>query len=206
MQVKEINPEVFFATEQIVKIGSDDLAFLKERAEQNQRGRGMLCAHRDIESKLHEIILVLRRDAYIRPDKHLTKVESYHIIEGVVDVVIFDEVGTITEVVQMGEYLSGRRFFYRLSDPYYHTLIIKSDLLVFHLTTTGPFLKSDTVLAPWAPEDADSAGRKEFMGRLERAVEGFLSHRGAEKTVDESISKTRAAAYGRDIGTTIRPG
>ena len=175
MQVREINPEVFFATDQIVKMGGQDLDFLKEKAAGNPRGRVRLCAHRDVEALQHEMITVIRRDAYLIPEKHLTRMESYHIIEGIVDVVIFDEVGNIAEVVQLGEYPSERQFFYRLSDPFYHTLIIKSDFLVLHETVTGPFNKADTVPAPWAPEDGNHADSKEYMARLTVEVEKHLA-------------------------------
>jgi cupin fold WbuC family metalloprotein len=175
MQVKEINPEVFFATDQIVKMGTQDLAFLKERAEGNPRGRVRLCAHRNVEALQHEMITVIRRGAYLIPEKHLTRMESYHIIEGMVDVVIFDEVGNISEVVQLGEYPSERQFFYRLSDPFYHTLIIKSDFLVLHETVTGPFDRADTVPAPWAPADGNHAESTEYMARLTDKVEQHLA-------------------------------
>ena len=175
MQVKEFNEEVFYATDQIVKVGDDDLEFLKLKAEQTPRGRVRVCTHRDLEDKLHEMIVVLRQDAYLRPEKHLVKVESYHIIEGSVDVVIFDEGGDILEVVQMGEHSSGRRFYYRLADPLYHTLLIKSDRLVYHESATGPFKKSDAVFAEWAPEETDLEAKQEFLDQLVQRVEEFLS-------------------------------
>lgn len=177
MRVKEFNPEVFFATDQIVKVGSEDLEFLKLKAKTNPRGRVRLCTHRGLDDILHEMIVVLKQDAYLRPEKHLTKVESYHIVEGSVDVVIFDEIGNIFEVVQMGDYSSGRRFYYRLSDPLYHTLLIKSERLVYHETATGPFKKSDAVFAPWAPEENDRNGKQEFLDQLGRKVEDYLSTR-----------------------------
>ena len=175
MQIVEYNPEVFFAKDQIVRIKGGDLGFLQKGAEQSRRRRARLCAHRDVDDKLHEMIVVLMQDAYLIPEKHITKVESYHFIEGVGDVVIFDEIGNITEVVQMGDYWSGRPFYYRIFDPFYHTLIIRSASLVYHETATGRFSKSDTVVAPWAPAENDIAGRKAFMEGLERKVEKFLS-------------------------------
>lgn len=177
MQFREISPEVFYATDQIVNVRSEDLCFLKKRAEQSQRKRARLCAHRDDGDSLHEMIVVLKRDVYITPEKHLKNVESYHIIDGSADVVIFDEVGNVAEVVQMGDYSSGSRFYYRLSDPLYHTLIIRSDFLMYHETRTGPFNKSDTVVATWAPGEKDVAGRETFMEGLAGKVEEFLSAR-----------------------------
>ena len=70
MRVKEFSEEVFYATDQIVKVGHDDLEFLKLKAERTPRGRVRVCTHRDLDDKLHEMIVVLRQDAYLRPEKH----------------------------------------------------------------------------------------------------------------------------------------
>ena len=74
------------------------------------RSRIRLCAHPDVNDTLHEMLIVHEKGTYVRPHKHLNKTESVHIIEGSVDVVIFDDDGNITDVIQMGDYKSGRNF------------------------------------------------------------------------------------------------
>ena len=117
------------------------------------------------------MIIVLSNQTYIRPHKHINKTESFHIIEGLIDVVIFDETGNIVEVVHMGDLLSGHNFFYRLSDDYYHTPIIRSDFAVFHETINGPFDRTDTIEAPWAPDEADFFGQKKYSERMLRDLD-----------------------------------
>lgn len=175
MHVSEHNEEVLFAADKIVQVKREYIYFLKERVRHNQRKRIRLCTHKNIDDELHEMLIVLTKGAYIRPHKHLNKSESFHIIEGSVDVIVFDDEGHIIEVIQMGDYSSGSTFYYRISDPYYHTPLIRSDFLVFHETTNGPFTRSDTIFAPWAPEESNSAAGKEFMEQLAQAVESFLS-------------------------------
>jgi len=175
MRTKKFNDEVLFADEQIVKVGYRDIEVLKKKAGSNPRKRIRLCAHRDVEDELHEMLIIHKKDIYVRPHKHLNKSESFHIIEGLVDVVVFDDDGSIIEVIKMGDYSSGLMFYYRLSDPYYHTLIIRSDFLVFHETANGPFRRADMVFAPWAPDESDITGQNEFIERLSREVESFLS-------------------------------
>ncbi len=121
------------------------------------------------------MFIVHKKGAYIRPHKHLKKSESFHLITGAADVIIFSRAGKITGVIPMGEYASGGNFYYRISQPYYHTLLIKSDFLVFHETTNGPFKKSGTVFADWSPDENDSAAQKKFMLYLEKAVKNFLA-------------------------------
>lgn len=173
INAREISEEVLHAEEDIVKVARHAIAFLKDKAAQNRRKRVRLCAHRDLEDALHEMLIVHTKDTYVRPHKHLHRCESFHVIEGVGDVVVFDEVGNIVKVVPLGDYGSERAFYYRLSQPYFHTLLIRSDVLVFHETTTGPFRRSDTVFAPWAPPEEDEDGRRAYMARLASAIEDF---------------------------------
>ena len=174
MHAKQINEEVFIAEDPIVTVGYQDIEFLKEKSKYNRRKRIRLCAHRDVEDKVHEMFIVHTKETYVRPHKHLNKSESFHINEGSVDVVVFDDDGNIMEVIQMGDYSSGRKFYYRISAPYYHTLYITSEFLVFHETTKGPFRRDDTIFAPWSPEEGDIAAVEKFMKQLAQAVESSI--------------------------------
>lgn len=171
MQTKVFNQEVLYPDETIVQVDRQDIAWLKEQAAHNPRQRIRLCAHREVEDTLHEMLIIHARDTYVRPHKHPGKSESFHVIEGVVEIVIFDEAGNVTDVIPMGDYQSGRRFFYRISDPLYHTLLIRSDVLVFHETTNGPFKREGMIFASWAPEENDKTAVKTFIEQLEEFIQ-----------------------------------
>lgn len=178
METTKFNPEVFFASGEVVHMQRGHLDFLHDAAQHSDRRRARVCAHRDAQEVLHEMIVVLKRDAYLIPEKHFVKVESYHIIEGLADVVIFDDDGEIREVVRLGDYASGRSFYFRVRSPnFYHSVLIRSDFLVYHEAATGPFRKSDTLVAPWAPAETDTAAKNVFMKDLERRVDEFLAAR-----------------------------
>lgn len=178
MQTTEFNPEVFFANGEIVSIKGGDLGFLQQAAERSPRRRARVCAHKDGEELLHEMIVVLKRGSYLIPEKHFVKVESYHIIKGMAEVVLFDEAGEITEVVPIGDYESGRPFFFRVRHPdFYHSVLLRTDFLLYHETATGPFRKSDTFVAPWAPPESDVAGKAAYMADLQRRVDALLAAR-----------------------------
>jgi cupin fold WbuC family metalloprotein len=159
--------EVRYATDAIVLVDAADVARLEQEAAENPRRRIRLCAHHSVDSPLHEMIIVHTRDTYVRPHKHLGKSESFHLVEGKVDVVVFEEDGGVADVIAMGPFASGRPFFYRIAEPLFHTLLIRSDVVVFHETTGGPFRRADTVFAPWAPEDGDVAAVRRFLADLE---------------------------------------
>jgi len=116
------------------------------------------------------MLIVHERGAYVRPHKHPGKTESTFIIEGTVDVVVFYDDGSIERVMRMGDYASGRTFYNRMASPVFHTLIIRSDVLVFHEVTNGPFNRSDTVFAPWAPDECDANAVNTYSADLKYRV------------------------------------
>jgi cupin fold WbuC family metalloprotein len=173
MPVKEFNKEVLYSHEKVVQVSAGDIAALKEKAMANDRKRVRLCSHVNVDDKLHEMLIVHTHGTYIRPHKHFNKSESFHVIEGLVDVVLFHDNGDIHDVLSMGDYASGRKFYYRIADPVYHSLIIHSPFLVFHETTNGPFNRSETEFAPWSPDELDSKACQEYQKQLLRDVAAF---------------------------------
>jgi cupin fold WbuC family metalloprotein len=164
--------EVFYA-EPGAAVDAEQIAELKRAASQNPRKRVRLCAHDDTAAAVHEMLIVHERGTYVRPHKHLDKAESMHVIEGLVDVVVFDESGDVARVIPMGDYQSGRAFYNRLGPATYHTLVIRSDVLVFHETIEGPFERRSAVFASWAPEDGDAKAVDTYLSELEGRLRRF---------------------------------
>ena len=170
LKMNRTGQEVFVADEHIVSIGKKEMDFLKETVHQTDRKRVRLCAHKDTENTLHEMFVVYMDMTYVKPNKHIGKDESLHILEGQADFIFFDEEGNITEIVPLGDYHSGRQFYIRVPAHIYHTIVMKSATLVIHEVTPGPFRREDTVWAPWAPQETDAADVQAFMGRLRTAI------------------------------------
>jgi cupin fold WbuC family metalloprotein len=173
MTFSKLNDEVLVSSGPLALVTREEIALVKQGAEAGPRGRMRLCAHRSVEDSLHEMLIALRRGTYIRPHKHVAKVESAHVIEGSVDVVLFDETGAVSDVIAMGAYSTGRTFYYRMDEPRFHTLLIRSELLIFHEVTNGPFRRKETVFAPWSPEENDVDAAAAYLETLNCAVNAF---------------------------------
>src|SRR5882762_4619228 len=167
LRLRALNEELLYADTPLSTLSRDDIAWLKARAAKTARQRIRICTHLDSGDLLHEMLIVHTRETYVRPHKHVNKNESFHVITGEVDVVLFDEKGAVSQAIRMGEYASGKRFYYRLNESRYHTLLIRSDVLVFHEVTTGPFRREDTIFPSWAPEEGQTDLRREFLARVE---------------------------------------
>ncbi len=124
------NSEVLYSDAPIVTAAQSDIQHLIRLSADNPRKRVRLCAHKDPQRPLHEMLIIHERSAYVRPHRHPGKSESMHVISGEVDVVVFDAQGGVSEVIEMGDYASGKIFYYRMEVPLFHTLIIRSDVLV----------------------------------------------------------------------------
>jgi cupin fold WbuC family metalloprotein len=166
MQVRGITDEVYIADEPIVKVTRRDVEWLKGLAAGTRRRRVRLCAHRSTRDGLHEMVIVLNGATYVRPHRHRGKSESFHVIEGTLTVLLFDDDGRVLETIPMGEYGSGRPFFYRLAGPVYHTILIESASAVIHETTNGPFDRGQTEFAPWAPAEEDEDAARHYQREL----------------------------------------
>jgi cupin fold WbuC family metalloprotein len=173
----KVSEEVLVAQDSLVQVDHAELEALKTLAARSPRHRARLCAHRDSQDRLHEMLIVLTRQVYIRPHKHLNKTESFHVIEGSAIVLFFDDTGAIVEAMPIGDATSGRTFYFRNDDSRYHTQIVTSDFLVFHEITNGPFNRADTLFAPWSPGESETAAVRSFVEKLQRQAAQFQEAR-----------------------------
>lgn len=169
--MKRLAEEVYVIDAPIAHFGPEGIQFLKEKVYQTQRKRVRVCMHKDIQEKLHEMHVCYVKETYVRPNKHIKKDESLHIIHGSADFIFFDDKGAITDVVPLGDYTSGRNFYCRIPESVYHTFVIRSDIIVIHESTPGPFRREDTLFAPWAPEEANLPAVREYMDNLAQRIE-----------------------------------
>jgi cupin fold WbuC family metalloprotein len=170
MALVQKSPEVFLAEGPISEVGPAEIDALKAAVKASAKRRARINAHLDGEDALHEMIIAIDATSYIRPHKHPGKSEAFHIVEGEVDIVVFADDGEIERIVTLGPPGGPRPFYYRMSQAFFHTLIIRSDLLVVHEITNGPFRPEATVFADFAPEDCDTDKAEAYQGELIRRV------------------------------------
>lgn len=170
MRFKRKNDEVLITIDRFAQLDRACIDMLKKKAEQNRRRRIRICIHKNNTDKLQEMFIVHLKDAYIRPHKHLHKSESFHVLEGSVDVILFDDQGNIHKSFRMGNYASGLNFYYKLEEPVYHTMIIHSPYVIFQEVTTGPFRRLETVFAPWSPDESNIEDSATYVHQLKKHI------------------------------------
>jgi cupin fold WbuC family metalloprotein len=156
----------FFIGDDITEITREQLEHLKQAAMQAPLKRARFCLHHSHDDKIQEMVIAFCRESYVRPHRHIDKSESFHVIEGELEVVFFDDGGQVTRRIKMGPFGSGHTFLYRLSSDLWHTVVPLSEFVIIHETTTGAFVKGETEFPNWAPDDADADGVRAFLARI----------------------------------------
>ncbi len=169
--------EVYLTRGPIATIGQDEVTFLKSAVTASPRGRIRINAHPAPTDGLHEMFIAIKADSYIRPHKHPGKSEAFHMVYGDVDIVVFDDSGEIDQIVQLSTDPARGAFYYRMSEPHFHTLYIRSDLLIVHEITNGPFRAAETALAQFAPDENDLTAVTAYRDALAHRVTDALQSR-----------------------------
>ena len=66
--------------------------------------------HKNENSKIHEMLIMHKSGAYVRPHKHLGKTESFIILKGKLKVLVFNDHGDILNVINMEPLGSSKTF------------------------------------------------------------------------------------------------
>tara|TARA_Y100000590_G_C15558122_1_gene953645 strand:+ start:537 stop:1052 length:516 start_codon:yes stop_codon:yes gene_type:complete len=165
INTRKENNEVLYSTENFVSLTGDDLSQMKEMAKSNDRNRIRICTHQSVDDDVHEMIIYHPKDSYVPPHMHIEKDESFHLISGEITLILFNENGKINKTLGMGDYKTGKSFYYRIPAGTYHTQIFIQDTF-FHEVTRGPFDKKDSIIADWAPDENESLLVKEYLNKI----------------------------------------
>jgi len=116
--------------------------------------------HSNAEDNPHRFLNVLLRGTYIRPHRHLDppKAESFIVLEGIADVIIFDDHGKITARYRLGDISpDGHVWGVDLPVGVWHTILPRTERVVCFEVKPGPWIPStDKEFADWAPAEADA--------------------------------------------------
>jgi cupin fold WbuC family metalloprotein len=118
--------------------------------------------HASADDNPHRFLNVLLRGTYIRPHRHLAppKSETFLVLEGVADAILFDDEGRILARYSLGALTpEGRLWGVDLPPGVWHTVLPRTARAVCFEVKPGPWEPAtDKEFAPWAPpEDSPSA-------------------------------------------------
>ena len=149
-------------------ISKNKLEFIKkDKNLVNLKSR--ICSHTSNKDKIHEMFIFHKKGAYVRPHRHINKLESFHLISGKATIIFFDNNGKHKKIIKMGNYQSGKIFYYKIFKSFYHTVLIEKDVL-FQEVTSGPFVKNKTIYAKWSPKEKNKDEVKKYLLKLKKVA------------------------------------
>jgi len=128
-----------------------------------------LCLHENPAADFHSMIIAQAAGKYFLPHKHPGKGETWHIIDGEMMAFVFDDDGNVVDSCHLDPKTN---FLYRVGISMYHTIVCLTDVVVYHESKPGPFIAgSDTILAPWGPNEMDADSVAEYFNKLVESVQ-----------------------------------
>ncbi len=157
----------------VVTFSLSDLDELKAKALAAPLKRARINLHEHLTDRVQEMVIAEHRSTYVRPHRHPGRLESFHVIEGSLTVVLFDDAGRVTQTVRLAAARPlasfGVPILYRQREPHWHTLLIESEFAVIHEVVEGPF-PYETEWAPWAPAADWPHMAEAYMAELRRKI------------------------------------
>lgn len=145
MRLIRTNDETFYAVDGLLSISDAELAVLKAEMVNTPRQRLRICTHANADAALHEMFVCYTRSTAIAPHKHVGKDETFYVIEGDMDFILYNDTGDVKQILPMGPPGSGKAFCVRVPASTFHSVRVNSDFVVLHEATRGPFDRADTV-------------------------------------------------------------
>jgi len=151
------------------------LGEMAAKAEASPRRRSHFNVHASAADPVQRFFVVVDRQSYVRPHRHLSKSELALVIRGRFDIITFDESGRITARYLLGGDSAG--FGYETPLAAWHTLIAREDGSAFLEIKEGPYDPASAIeFASWAPPE-DHASVPDFMHWLRTAPPGAIAPR-----------------------------
>jgi cupin fold WbuC family metalloprotein len=140
---------------------------LAAKAALSPRRRAHLNIHATAADLVQRFVVVALADAYFRPHRHASKSELAVLLRGRVDVLTFDEAGTVTARYTVGDDTASMA--YETPERTWHTLVPGPAGCAFFEVKEGPYdAATATEFAAWAPAEGDAAVPG-FLAWLRRA-------------------------------------
>jgi cupin fold WbuC family metalloprotein len=147
-------------------VSPNDIHTLLLAAKSAPLRRARICLHTDPSDPIQEMVIAFCRDSYVQPHRHTGKTESFHVLRGTLEVIFFDDTGTIANRILLSGDDDSLPSIYRLRADLWHTVIVQTETAVLHEIASGPFRAGDTTMAGWAPSPQDTDAVLRFREQL----------------------------------------
>ncbi len=158
----------YFCRSESVGVTVDLLEALKTESIRLGQKNLRLCLHQRPEDSFHDMVILTSRGCCQPPHVHEHKAESWHLIEGVMDIFVFSGAGKVIDAARLE---AGRCMIHRVGAGLYHATVPVSDRVIFHEARPGPYRQDEAVAtASWAPDSQDEQALARFYQDMQETM------------------------------------
>ena len=168
MQTKKISPETSYVKAPYATYFNSDLKeYLEQSFMDSPRSRHRLCFHQSPNVEIHDIIITYDASSYIPVNKHIGKSETLCVLQGLIEIFFFNDLGQCYLKQILGSSDSGHPFLTRIPPNTWHGLrVISEEPCVVKETIPGPYSKESLQWADFSPTEEqnkiDGCGREYY--------------------------------------------
>jgi cupin fold WbuC family metalloprotein len=161
-------PPSFLGLALPVLISSAKVNELKLMALNSVRGRARFLLHAGHDDPVQEMMIAICSRSYVMPHRFPNRHKTYFEVSGQFHLVFFDDNGTVTETVLMGNGPDMIKMC-RFSTDRWHTVVSHDDVSVYGEIIQGPFLGNEW--ADWAPKEEVGERAQRFLAELKASLQ-----------------------------------
>lgn len=153
----------------IKRFTAQALAELTDKAKSAPRLRAHLNVHDTLDANVQRLFVAAEPDTYMRPHHHpqAHKWEFFILIKGEMDLLIFDESGTLKERLKMSE--TATRAVEVPPNTWHCYVCQQPGTLALEIKEGAYIPATEEDFAPWAPAE-NSSGAAEYLAWMRTAV------------------------------------
>lgn len=99
--------------------------------------------HKNIYEKYHDMIILQRKNTYIKPHRHVSGGETVHMLHGKMTVLLMNYKGKVIKKILMD---TKKNVVYRVPHKNFHTYRIETPFALYHENKSGPFIKNKNTI------------------------------------------------------------
>ena len=108
-----------------------------------------VCLHSEYKDTLQDMVLIQHSKNFYPPHKHANRYDTYHILKGVLAVIIFNNYGQVTDLYKLN-----KGTLYKTPKNKYHLTLPVTNKVIYHEYRSGTFnRKTNCIFPSWAPKD-----------------------------------------------------
>ncbi|MEZ5652737.1 MAG: WbuC family cupin fold metalloprotein [Burkholderiaceae bacterium] len=143
----------------LILIDDHALQRLATGAAASPRRREHLLLHGSHDEAVQRIVMTMNPGTYLRPHRHLARMETLIVLAGELDLLIFDDAGCLTRRLSMAAAgaVGGASSIVEMPARTWHSVVVSSGqpCTLFEIKP-GPHRDADTEMADWAPAEGEA--------------------------------------------------